>query len=145
MTDRYVEQVFDLVNDFTNSILGLVDVARKLDDVGRNYFVVGNMYPRQPRINGRRYYTFEVEPNQLHTLSVYGETIGNSVRVDEVSVRFNEARDGYQFVSNSDGIVTFSFFGNEDLQFIDGTAKIKLEKGDKVTGWTPAPEDEGDL
>lgn len=31
MTDRYAEQVFDLVNDFTNSILGLVDVVSKTD------------------------------------------------------------------------------------------------------------------
>lgn len=108
---------------------------------GRNYFVVSNMNPRPSTISSRRHYTFEVEPNQLHTLSVYGTTSGTSFRVDGVYVHYSQARDGYQFSSNSDGIVTVDFWQDEDLQFIDGTAKIKLEKGSIATDWLEAPED----
>lgn len=145
MTDRYVEQVFDLVNDFTNSILGLVDVARKLDIDGRNYFVVGNFTPRVPPINNRRFYTFQVEPDKLHTLKVYGDTEGSSLRVDGERVNYDTAKNGYQFTSNASGVVTISFWGDEDLPFIDGRARAKLEKGPQATDWTPAPEDGGDL
>ena len=53
------------------------------------------------------------------------------------------SKDGYQFSSNSDGIVTVALWEYEDVPFIGGTAKIKLEKGNKATDWTPAPEDLG--
>ena len=111
---------------------------------GRNYFVIKDLTPKpHPLVGNDHEYTYNLKPNTTYTIKTWN-TEGLSFRVNGLNVRFSITGDrGYEVTTDSSGVLRIGFYSlnGETDQFIDGSAKLKLEEGNIATDWTPAPED----
>ena len=104
------------------------------------------------------YYNVDVEPNSIYTLSFQASNIsGTNVnyavgnRTPNQTASWSDITNGYQNIIDGKNVRTFTIPNTVTVVRIyicvgslNGTVTIsnlKLEKGNKVTDWTPAPED----
>ena len=118
------------------------DVVSSVD--GRNYFVIKDLTPKPyPLVGNDHEYTYSLKPNTTYIIRTWN-TKGASFRVNGLTVSYSTTGDkGYKVTTDSSGVLRIGLYASagETDQFIDGSAKLKLEEGSIATDWTPAPED----
>ena len=156
ITDRFNNQLID-INSSTGNVKMQVNemtiggysaaTTKDIDDIevgGRNYFVIKDLTPKPyPLVGNDHEYTYNLKPNTTYTISTTG-TKGASFRVNGETASFSvTGNKGYRVTTDSSGILRIGLYASsgETDQFIDGSARLKLEEGTIKTDWTPAPED----
>jgi len=117
------------------------------DFPGRNYFSLTHLNSLSPSswVTEAYVYEFELEPNMEYILS-------SNLPVGQNSLYFNGSSGEYRMVyenqclsrtTDSEGKIYIALpTGRSNTSDIfNGTHWVKLEKGNKATDWTPAPED----
>ena len=114
---------------------------------GRNYFPVSKLTPK-PAIGvdypNDRVYHFNLNPETEYIISTESNLTAFRLKNsgEYYKVNFSETNDkGHKLTTDTTGVISIGFWGNEVDTFINGRNLFKIEKGNKATDWTPAPED----
>lgn len=118
---------------------------------GRNYFVLSDYSIERNRgtVGDRQYIELDLEPNTEYTISTTIPDRGSSFDLffrlpnehDSSNVNGASVNQSRTVTTEDDGVLVVSVRNDFVQDVITGEHLIKVERGNIVTDWTPAPED----